>query len=102
MLTSADSWKKSLWTKLIAASFIVMIVLGNIWLVQRFSSDLPPFWLQAGFTISIGASFVFGGALLAERLFFKVMRADQKLEEEMGRERESGSRSDLGNDSPEV
>ena len=78
MYPLVNDWKKSMWTKLIAACFIVMIILGNIWLVQRFSLDAPPFWLQTCFVICTGASFVFGGALVAERLFLKVMKADEE------------------------
>lgn len=78
MYQPANEWKKSLWTKLVALCFIILILLGNIWVVQRFSLDIPPFWLQTCFVICTGASFVFGAALLAERLIFKVMKADEE------------------------
>ncbi|RYZ60453.1 MAG: hypothetical protein EOP07_00730 [Proteobacteria bacterium] len=77
MFQPTADWRKSIWTKLIAASFIVMIVLGNIWLVMRFSTETPPLWLQTCFVISIGASFVFGAALGAERLLIKLLKADE-------------------------
>ncbi len=76
MFTPAEDWRRSLWTKLIAGCFIGLIIIGNLWLVQRFSIDVPPFWLQACFVILTGAIFVFGAALLAERLYLKVVSTD--------------------------
>lgn len=70
------NWRKSVWTKLIAACFIGLIVVGNIWLVMGFSMATPPFWLQTCFVLLTGALFVFGAAFLAERLFLKITKVD--------------------------
>ena len=78
MFKPAVNWKKSLWTKLIAACFIGLIVIGNIWLVQRFSMDTPPLWLQTCFVAFTGGAFVCGAALLAEQLIVKVIKADEE------------------------
>lgn len=72
-----QSWKRSFWTKLIAVCFIGLVVLGNIWLVQRFSLDVPPLWLQTCFVGLTGAIFVFGAALLAEQLMQRIGESDQ-------------------------
>jgi hypothetical protein len=71
-------WQKSIWAKLIAACFIGLIILGNIWLVQRFSLDVPPVWIQTCFAGLGGAVFVFGAALGAEQLMEKFAAADAK------------------------
>ena len=92
MLTPDANWKRSIWAKLIAVCFICLIVLGNIWLVQRFSLAQPPLWLQSCFVICTGASFVFGAALLAERLYLKVIQVDQVQALTIDREREGYDR----------
>ncbi len=75
---TAAHWKKSFWAKLIAACFIGLVIVGNIWLVQRFSMDTPPYWIQAAFVFFTGGAFVCGAALLAEQLLAKVMKADER------------------------
>lgn len=82
MSQEAVHWKKSFWTKLIAACFIGLIVIGNIWLVQRFSMDTPPYWVQASFVFCTGGAFVCGAALLAEQLIAKVLKADEKSDDD--------------------
>ena len=71
-----QSWKKSFWTKLIAACFIGLVILGNIWLIQRFSLEVPPLWLQTCFVGLTGAVFVFGAALLAEQVMLRIGEKD--------------------------
>ena len=78
MFNPAPTWRKSVWTKLIAGCFIFQIIIGNIWLIQRFSVSEPPNWLQTCFITSIGALFVCGAALGAERLFMKIVRIDDE------------------------
>ena len=72
-----QSWKKSFWAKMIAACFIGLVVLGNIWLIQRFSLDVPPLWLQTCFVGLTGAVFVFGAALFAEQIMLRIAEKDQ-------------------------
>lgn len=72
-----QAWKKSIWVKYIAACFIGLIVLGNIWLVMRFSTSVAPLWLQTSFAVLTGAVFLFGAALLAEQFLRKLGEVDQ-------------------------
>ncbi len=74
-------WKKSMWTKLIAACFIGLILLGNVWLVMAFSAKVPPVWLQNCFVGLVGSVFVFGAALGAEQLLRAIMEKDRQSNE---------------------
>lgn len=47
------SWRKSIWSKVIAAGFIVMICLGNIWFVASLSGEGTPVWLQLLFGLTL-------------------------------------------------
>ncbi len=78
MASENQHWKQSLWTKLIAACFIGLILLGNIWLVMAFSAKVPPVWLQTCFVSLAGAVFVFGAALGAEQLMRKISETDAR------------------------
>ncbi|RZA16477.1 MAG: hypothetical protein EOP10_24495 [Proteobacteria bacterium] len=90
-----NHWHKSFWTKLIAACFIGLVILGNIWLVQRFSLDVPPVWIQTCFAGLAGAIFVFGAALGAEQLMAKFSAADAN---QIVRENENGNELDREDD----
>ncbi len=76
MYKPAKTWRKSIWSKFIAAGFIFQVLIGNIWLVQRFSMKEPPFWLQVSFIYSSGAIIAFGLALGAERYFVSLTRGE--------------------------
>ena len=72
------SWKRTLWAKLIAACFIGLIILGNIWLVESFRTKTPAFWIQVSFIILVGSLIVLGGVLGADILLRKVLERDER------------------------
>ncbi len=74
-------WRQSFWTKMIAACFIGLIVLGNIWLVLSFQSQIAPIWLQNAFVTLVASVFVFGAALGAEQIMRKIGDADSRQTE---------------------
>ena len=60
------NWRNSVWAKLVAVSFVVLILLGNIWFVFAFLKDSPPVWVNTGFFLFVITSFVGGGGLLQQ------------------------------------
>ena len=53
----------SLPARLTALSFIVLIVIGNLWLLEGLLGKSPPRWLQLGFLLGCGGVLVGGVGL---------------------------------------
>ena len=56
--------KKSAPTKISAVGFIIVIVFGNLWLVNALTSSDTPFWVSYGFFSGV-IVVLFGGVSLA-------------------------------------
>lgn len=60
--------RSSWWTKLIAIGFILLILMGNFWVVFLITGQAIPEWLQSGFMANIGFLVIcclgFGGMVL--------------------------------------
>lgn len=48
-----QKWRHSIWSKLSAAGFISLVVLGNIWFILGMSHPQAPHWLQLTFVVNI-------------------------------------------------
>ena len=58
----------SAWSKRITAiAFIVLIILGNIWLIGMFTGEPAPAWTASGFLFAIALAAVGGVGMLIGR-----------------------------------
>jgi tellurite resistance protein TehA-like permease len=66
------------WGKKIAAiAFIVLILVGNVWLIYRFTGDLFPQWSIVLFASAVVAAFI-GGLLMIPELIWPSEITDEK------------------------
>lgn len=56
------------WSKRVTAiAFIVLIILGNIWLIGMFTGEPAPAWTASGFLFAIALAAVGGVGMLIAR-----------------------------------
>jgi hypothetical protein len=57
------------WSKRVTAiAFIVLIILGNIWLIGMFTGEQAPAWTATGFLYAIALAAIGGVGMLIGRL----------------------------------
>ncbi len=80
------SWRSTSWSKSVAASFIGLICLGNIWYVDTLFGRVAPNWLQSVFGANLIWLFMSAFGLIwhimRAWLFSPANKAEEVKEEE--------------------
>lgn len=72
----AQNWRSSVWSKLSALGFIILVILGNIWFIEGLTGREAPKWLQILFLANV-LGLLISGLGLGTHILWNIYRAKQ-------------------------